>query len=98
MGTADLLIAELQDPIRALNVANREDRRLIAALTSRMPLRLEAPQEATDGAETVEQEPEGAEKSPGPAPQTLRRGHGGRGGGGSLVASLEIEKIRGSRP
>jgi predicted ArsR family transcriptional regulator len=38
----DLLIAELQDRVRSLEEANRENRRIIAALTSRIP-ELEAP-------------------------------------------------------
>jgi DNA-binding transcriptional MerR regulator len=33
----DLLIAEMQDRIRSLEEANRENRRIIAALTSRIP-------------------------------------------------------------
>jgi hypothetical protein len=33
----DLLIAELQDRVRSLEEANRENRRIIAALTSRIP-------------------------------------------------------------
>jgi hypothetical protein len=33
----DLLIAELQDRIRSLEEANRENRRIIAALSSRIP-------------------------------------------------------------
>jgi predicted ArsR family transcriptional regulator len=52
----DLLIAELQDRVRSLEEANRENRRIIAALTSRIP-ELEAPstrppggsQSATEG-------------------------------------------------
>jgi predicted ArsR family transcriptional regulator len=57
----DLLIAELQDRVRSLEEANRENRRIIAALTSRIPA-IEAPSEADerDEPETVEQEPEGA--------------------------------------
>jgi hypothetical protein len=38
----DLLIAELQDRVRHLEDANRENRRIIVALTSRIP-ELEAP-------------------------------------------------------
>ena len=38
----DLLIAEMQDRIRSLEEANRENRRIIAALTSRIPP-MEAP-------------------------------------------------------
>ena len=59
----DLLIAELQDRVRSLEEANRENRRIIAALTSRIPA-IEAPQEATGGAERGEEEPERAEPRP----------------------------------
>jgi hypothetical protein len=59
----DHLIAELQDRVRSLEEANRENRRIIAALTSRIPA-IEAPQEATETPETVEGEPERAEPRP----------------------------------
>lgn len=62
----DLLIAELQDRIRALEEANSENRRIIAALTSRIPA-IEAPTDERDAAETVEQEPERAESRSGAA-------------------------------
>jgi hypothetical protein len=55
----DALIAELQDRVRSLEEANRENRRIIAALTSRIPA-IEAPQEASEAAETVEEERERA--------------------------------------
>jgi hypothetical protein len=51
----DLLIAELQDRVRSLEEANRENRRIIAALTSRIPA-IEAPQEPPESSETVEEE------------------------------------------
>ena len=59
----DLLIAELQDRVRSLEEANRENRRIIAALTSRIPA-IEAPSEARESPETVEEEPERAEPRP----------------------------------
>ena len=59
----DALIAELQDRVRSLEEANRENRRIIVALTSRIPA-IEAPQEASEAAETVEEEPERAEPRP----------------------------------
>jgi hypothetical protein len=43
----DALIAELQDRIRALEEANSENRRIIAALTSRIPA-IEAPSDAPE--------------------------------------------------
>ena len=53
----DLLIAEMQDRIRSLEEANRENRRIIAALTSRFPA-IEAPESL---------EPRSSEASPGPS-------------------------------
>ncbi len=60
----DLLIAELQDRVRSLEDANRENRRIIAALTSRIPA-IEAP-------ETIEEASEGAE--PHPSTEEAREG------------------------
>ena len=59
----DALIAELQDRVRSLEEANRENRRIIAALTSRIPA-IEAPQEARESPQTVEEEPQRAEPRP----------------------------------
>jgi hypothetical protein len=56
----DLLIAELQDRVRSLEEANRENRRIIAALTSRIPA-IEAPSDERESPETVEGEPERVE-------------------------------------
>lgn len=70
----DLLIAELQDRVRSLEEANRENRRIIAALTSRIPA-IEAPSEARESPDTVEEEPERAEArsdDPGP-PEGVRK-------------------------
>jgi Helix-turn-helix domain len=52
----DLLIAEMQDRIQALEDANRENRRIIAALTQRIPA-IEAPSQATPS-ETPSEAPE----------------------------------------
>jgi hypothetical protein len=70
----DLLIAELQDRVRSLEEANRENRRIIAALTSRIPA-IEATQEASEASETVEEEPERAEpySATGGAEEGVRR-------------------------
>jgi hypothetical protein len=54
------LVEELRDRVRSLEEANRENRRIIAALTSRIP-QLEAPQEARESPETVEEKRERAE-------------------------------------
>jgi predicted ArsR family transcriptional regulator len=59
----DALIAELQDRVRSLEEANRENRRIIAALTSRIPA-IEAPSEPPGRPETAEEEPERAESRP----------------------------------
>src|SRR5215212_1770488 len=56
-------VAYLRDQLEQANERDRENRRIIAALTSRIPA-IEAPQEATGGAETVEEEPERAEPRP----------------------------------
>ena len=48
----DLLIAELQDRIRALEEANRENRRIIAGLTQRIP-QLETAERPPDAPETA---------------------------------------------
>jgi hypothetical protein len=56
----DLLIAEMQDRIRFLEEANRENRRIIAALTSRIP-EIEAP---TSGATPAPGAPETASEGP----------------------------------
>jgi hypothetical protein len=55
----DLLIAELQDRIRSLEEANRENRRIIAALTSRIPA-IEAPQEVQESPEPSADMPMGS--------------------------------------
>jgi len=52
VAVGDELVEELRDRVRALEEANRENRRIIAALTSRIP-EIEAPREARDAAETV---------------------------------------------
>jgi hypothetical protein len=67
----DLLIAELQDRVRSLEEANRENRRIIAALTSRIPA-IEAPQESPEAPETAEEAPDRAE--PRPATATAQEG------------------------
>lgn len=53
----DVLIAELQDRVRSLEEANRENRRIIAALTSRMPA-IEAPPDERGSPETAPDVPE----------------------------------------
>jgi hypothetical protein len=56
----DLLIAEMQDRIRALEEANRENRRIIAALTQRIP-EIEASSERSEPPES----PTAATEQPG---------------------------------
>ena len=51
------LIEELQDRVRSLEDANRENRRIIAALTSRIP-QLEAPNEPQNQPEAATEEPQ----------------------------------------
>jgi hypothetical protein len=59
----DLLIAELQDRVRSLEEANRENRRIIAALTSRIPA-IEAPADERESPQTVGEDPERAVPRP----------------------------------
>jgi hypothetical protein len=61
----DLLIAELQDRVRSLEESNRENRRIIAALTQRIPA-IEAPPEPSEAPESGGDEQQGR----GPAPDT----------------------------
>jgi hypothetical protein len=56
-------IESLEHQLEQANERDRENRRIIAALTSRIPA-IEAPQEATGGTETVEEEPQRAEPHP----------------------------------
>jgi hypothetical protein len=53
-------VAYLREQMEQANERDRENRRIIAALTSRIPA-IEAPQEASDTPETVEEEPERTE-------------------------------------
>jgi hypothetical protein len=75
------LISQMQDRIDSLerqleeaNERDRENRRIIAGLTSRIPA-IEAPQEPPEDAETVEEEPERAEPrlATGEAQEGVRR-------------------------
>jgi hypothetical protein len=50
----------LREQLEAERQAHAEARRLLAAALERIPPQLEAPQETTDAAETVEEAPEGA--------------------------------------
>jgi len=75
----DETIAALRDQLEAERQAHAEARRLLMAALERIPPQLEAPQEATGGAETVEEEPERAEphsatgEAQGPAWRRWRR-------------------------
>ena len=59
--------------MRYLEEAKRENRRIIAALTSRIPT-IEAPQEPQESPETVEEESEAASPGPIPRPGEVCRG------------------------
>ena len=59
----EILIAELQDRVRSLEEANRENRRIIAALTQRIPA-IEAPLDERGSPETTRDEPERAAPRP----------------------------------
>src|SRR5215218_11102007 len=60
----DEMIAALREQLEQANERDRENRRIIAALTSRIP-QLEAPSEAPGTPETPVGEPERAEPRPG---------------------------------
>jgi len=57
------LIDTLREQLEAERQAHAEARRIIAGLVERIPA-IEAPQEASQAAETVEEEPERAEPRP----------------------------------
>jgi len=59
----DETIAALREQLEEANERDRENRRIIAALTSRIPA-IEAPTEPPGGSETVEEEPERPEPRP----------------------------------
>jgi hypothetical protein len=59
----DETIEALRGQLEEANERDRENRRIIAALTSRIPA-IEAPQEASQASETVEEAPESAESRP----------------------------------
>ena len=79
----DETIAALREQLEQANERDRENRRIIAALTSSIPA-IEAPSDERESPETVEEEGERAE-SPGPMLQALRRAH--RGGPGCVGCS-----------
>src|SRR5215204_7254724 len=54
----------LDQELERAHERDRETRRLLAAALERIPPQLEAPQEASEAAETVEEEPERAEPRP----------------------------------
>jgi len=56
----DETIAALREQLEQANERDRENRRIIAALTSRIPA-IEAPPDARESSETLEDEPERAE-------------------------------------
>ncbi len=63
-------VSYLREQLQQANERDRETRRIIAALTSRIPA-IEAPTDERDAPETVEQEPEGTQpRSDAPGPQT----------------------------
>jgi flagellar motility protein MotE (MotC chaperone) len=57
------LIATLREQLQAERQAHAEARRIIAGLVERIPA-IEAPQEASEASETVEEEPQRAESHP----------------------------------
>jgi hypothetical protein len=83
------LIAELRDRVRSLEKANRENRRIIAAVTSRIPDLPTPPmslQEPSESPQAATASSEGTR--PAQMPEARRRAHSARGGGGCSVAEL----------
>jgi hypothetical protein len=62
LAAKDELVEELRDRVRALEEANRENRRIIAGLIQRVP-ELAPPRDEPHGPETVAEEPEGTDAS-----------------------------------
>jgi flagellar motility protein MotE (MotC chaperone) len=73
------LIATLREQLQAERQAHAEARRIIAGLVERIPA-IEAPQEASEAAETAEEQ-QGRGHSPTPIPQALRRPYSAARGG-----------------
>jgi excisionase family DNA binding protein len=67
LSAKDETIAALREQLAQANERDRENRRIIAALTARIPA-IEAPQEASGAPETVEEKPQRAEQ---PRPTTV---------------------------
>ena len=92
-----LLITEMQDRIQALEEANRENRRIIAALTQRIPA-IEAPSQ--EASSEPPEPPTTATEQPGRVePRRRSRGHRSaqsvpRGIGGGLVPESRQDKER----
>jgi hypothetical protein len=76
VGESSALISQLREEIAYLRDENRRKDELLAAALSRIPPAIEAPQEATDAAEPVEQEPE--RDPPRPASLGAQEGAGRR--------------------
>jgi hypothetical protein len=86
-------VAYLREQLEAERQAHAEARRIIAGLVERMPLQLEAPQEAADTSEMVEEAPEGAEaqSAEGAARDELGAERAHRQMAEERVAALEAE-------
>jgi len=87
------LIDTLREQLEAEREAHAEARRLLMAALERIPPQLEAPHEATEASETVEETPEGAERAP------IRYGRGsGRHTEATLPALVAAHHWRVSGP
>jgi len=85
------MIAALREQLEQANERARENRRIIAALTSRIP-QLEAPAETPEAYEAAdEQQGRGA---PTPMPQALRRPYRGLGGVGCSEGSVDEKSLQ----
>jgi hypothetical protein len=73
-------VAYLREQLQQANERDRENRRIIAALTSRIPA-IEAPPDERESPQTAREEPQRA-RSRGLTPQALMRAYRGPGGEG----------------
>ena len=75
ISSKDETIAVLREQLEAERQAHAEARRLLMAALERIPA-IEAPQQSTEDAETVEEEPEASSesRSDNPSPQTATQG------------------------
>jgi len=85
----DETIATLREQLEAERNAHAEARRLLLEALTKIPSAIEAPQEATEAAETVEEE----QGRGWPAPTRYRRGSGGRTEAVAKPVALDTQRL-----